>query len=290
MAAAEDRPGTFWWTWRRMLATATLAALTAWGTYEVISWPDVAGLAARAPETTAFIERYRARQRVAGRSEAVAWRPVEDERISAHLKRAAVAAEDMEFFSHQGFSSSEMKAALREAVRQLESPRGASTITQQLAKNLWLTPSRNPARKLREAVLTRQLEHHLSKRRILALYLNVVEFGPGVYGAEAAARTYFGKPAAQLTEREAAELAAGLPRPSSWHPGVESRAYRRYVEEIERRMAAAPFLRRAVGGGGPPAADSLPLRLPDRESLLTDLRERVAPVETTLVESRGGPL
>src|SRR6266571_1295103 len=126
-----------------------------------------------------------------------------------------------------------------QALEERKIPRGASTITQQLAKNLWLTPSRSPLRKAREGVLTWQLERALSKRRILELYLNVVEFGPGVYGAEAAGRRYFGKPAAELDEDEAAQLAAALPKPRAWHPGVKTPSYRRYVENIRRRMDRA---------------------------------------------------
>src|SRR6185503_21141231 len=97
------------------------------------------------------------------------------------------------------------------------------TISQQVAKNLWLSPSYNPLRKVKEAVLTWQLERNLSKRRILELYLNFAEFGPGTYGAEAAARRYFGTSAAGLSTGQAAQLAAGLSRPKSWHPGVGSR-------------------------------------------------------------------
>lgn len=208
----------------------------------VATWPNVAELAVHPPVTTAFIDRYRAQRRAAGESVVVAWQWVSWEAISPHLKRAVVAAEDMEFFTHAGFSTTEIRAAVREAIERREAPRGASTITQQLAKNLWLSPSRSPLRKLREVVLTRQLERSLSKRRILALYLNVVEFGSGIYGAEAAARHYFGKPARLLTELEAAQLAASLPRPKSWHPGVASASYRRYVEEILRRMERATFL------------------------------------------------
>ena len=127
-----------------------------------------------------------------------------------------------------------------------ELPRGASTITQQLAKNLWLSPSRNPLRKLREGILTWQLERALSKRRILELYLNVVELGPGVYGVEAAARRYFGKPAAALEPMEAAQLAASLPRPRRWHPGVTSPAYQAHVKRVRERMERAQFLQRQV--------------------------------------------
>jgi monofunctional biosynthetic peptidoglycan transglycosylase len=152
---------------------------------------------------------------------------------------AALVAEDVDFFSHHGFALGEVQQALTRAIEERELPRGASTITQQLAKNLWLSPSRNPLRKAKEALLTVQLERTPGKRRILELYLNAVEFGPGIYGCEAASRHYFGKPALDLTEAEAAQLAAGLPLPSRWHPGVESRDYRRYVEAILRRMAKA---------------------------------------------------
>jgi monofunctional biosynthetic peptidoglycan transglycosylase len=216
-----------------------------------LTWPDVGSLAMARPRSTAFIDHYRQRQHAAGRSDAVAWQWVGGQRISPHLKRAVVAAEDMEFFSHSGFSAVEIRAAIRESVEEGRRLRGASTITQQLAKNLWLSPSRNPLRKLKELVLTWQLERELSKRRILELYLNVVEFGPGVYGAEAAARTYFGKPASSLTEREAAGLAASLPRPSSWHPGVDSPSYHRYVDDILARMARADFLWRHIGAEPP---------------------------------------
>jgi len=224
-----------------------LAALLLAGAWEVWTWPRVRSLATRPPATTAFIERYREAQRAAGRVDRVAWTWVPYAAISPHLKRAVLAAEDIGFFDHQGFDLSEMRASLEKAVEEGEVPRGASTITQQLAKNLWLSPSRNPWRKVKEAILTWQLERSLPKRRILELYLNVVQFGRGVYGAEAAARHFFGHAAADLTDDEAAQLAAGLPRPSLWHPGVTSRAYQAYVQIIRRRMARAEFLLRLVG-------------------------------------------
>ena len=242
--------------------------------FQRLSWPDVAALAERRPETTSFIVAYQARRRAAGESDGVAWIWVPWSAISVHLKRAAPSAEDLEFFFHEGFSRAEMKAAIRKALAEGRAPRGASTITQQLAKNLWLSPSRNPWRKVKEALLTRSLEKHLTKRRILEIYLNVVEFGPGVYGAEAAARRYFGKPAAELTEHEAAMLAASLPRPSTWHPGSESRAYARYVGEIENRMARAGFLWKYLGEA-PPLA--LPESLVIPESLLVPI---IPPVDS----------
>jgi monofunctional glycosyltransferase len=221
--------------WPRVVGVGVIVAL-AYLAWEAVRWPNVAALATRPPASTAFIERYRALEREAGRSGRVQWTWVPYGRIAIPLKRAVVVAEDASFFSHRGFATAEIREAIDKAVREFGLPRGASTITQQLAKNIWLSPSRNPLRKAKEAMLTWQLERALSKRRILEIYLNVVEFGPGVYGAEAASRRYFGKPAAELTDEEAALLAAGLPRPSIWHPGVGTRAYRRYVDDIRRRM------------------------------------------------------
>lgn len=233
------------------------------GAIQWLTWPDVAGLATAPPDHTAFMDTYRMRRHTAGDDTTVVWHWVAWDAISVHAKRAVVAAEDMEFFAHNGFSSSEMAVALREALAG-ERFRGASTITQQLAKNLWLSPSRNPWRKVKEALLTRSLERRLSKQRILEIYLNVVEFGPGLYGVEAAARQYFAKPAGALTEYEAAMLAASLPRPTSWHPGVGSAAYARYAADIQERMTRATFLWRILGADHalppapvPPLVDSI---------------------------------
>jgi monofunctional biosynthetic peptidoglycan transglycosylase len=162
------------------------------------------------------------------------------------MKLAVLVAEDANFFSHRGFDTGEIQNALRKSFDDLELPRGASTISQQLVKNLWLSPSRDPLRKAREAVLTWQLERTLGKRRILELYLNVVEFGPGVWGVESASRRYFGKPAAELGDNEAAMLAAVLPSPASWYPGSPSPGYRRHAEAVRRRMDRAQFLRRVI--------------------------------------------
>lgn len=222
-----------------LIAAGALALLGAW---LVATWPDVAQLATRDPETTAFIERSRERQRASGRAAEVAWSPVPLRRIARPLQLAVLVAEDDRFFSHDGFAREEVKKALSDAVERRRAPRGASTLTQQLAKNLWLSPSRNPLRKVKEAVLTVQLERELSKERILELYLNVAEFGPGIHGAEAAARHYYGKSAAALDEAEAAALAASLTRPSTWHPGVTSAGYQRRVALILDRMHRWPWV------------------------------------------------
>jgi monofunctional biosynthetic peptidoglycan transglycosylase len=231
-----------------ILGAASLAGVLYCG-YVWLSWPDVAELERENPSTTAFIERYRTRAATDADLPQLLWHWVEYPAISVHAKRAIVVAEDIEFFSHAGFSTAEIRAAIREALEEGETPRGASTITQQLAKNLWLSPSRNPLRKLKEAILTRQLEESLGKRRILEIYLNVVEFGRGIYGIGAASQYYFDKPASQLTEREAAMLAAALPRPTTWHPGVDDPYYLRYVADILDRMERAQFLWKYVDNG-----------------------------------------
>ena len=232
--------------WGRSLALLALLLIAGAAIYELVTWPDVGVLAKRDPESTAFLERWRARERAAGRPGAATLRPVPWSRIADELKLAVVVAEDIDFFSHRGFATAEMRTALEKAMAERKAPRGASTLTQQLAKNLFLSPARNPWRKAKEALLTRQLERRLSKRRILELYLNVVELGPGVWGVEPAARRYFGKSAAAVSGHQAAQLAAALPRPSQWHPGVASRGYLRAVARVEARMAQAGWVLREI--------------------------------------------
>ena len=216
---------------------SVVAALLSASIFVVVTWPDVGVLSQSNPDSTAFIDRARSL------GTKVEWRWVSADAISIELKKAVLVGEDLSFFDHKGFDTYEIRIAARDAIEG-KRVRGASTITQQLAKNLWLTPSRSPVRKLREIILTYQLEHHLSKKRILEIYLNVVEFGPGIYGAEAAARHYFGVPAADLNAEQSAQLAASLPRPSKWHPGVESRGYERSVSRILSLMERCGWLER----------------------------------------------
>jgi monofunctional biosynthetic peptidoglycan transglycosylase len=233
----------------RRLLRILLILLVAWIGWEIATWPDVAAMKEERPKTTAFIEKHKhggLLGRLTRKEREVEWKWVPYSRISSNLKRAVLVSEDIRFFSHKGFDDTEIRAALEDAWEDKELPRGASTLTQQLAKNLWLSASYNPLRKVKEAILTRQLEKELPKKRILEIYLNVVEFGPGIYGAEAAARHYYGKSCRSLTERQAAELAASLPRPKSWHPGSKSRAYSRKVRSIQRRMGKARWLRREI--------------------------------------------
>lgn len=162
-----------------------------------------------------------------------AWRDLD--RISPHLSRAVIAAEDNRFCEHAGY---DLVALTGQLDRWLsgERPRGASTITMQTAKNLFLWPDRDPARKLIEAWLTWQIELLWPKARILEVYLNVVEFGPGIYGAEAAARTFFARPASALTPIQAARLAVVLPNPREYSPSAPSPTLAAHAREIGRRV------------------------------------------------------
>ena len=140
--------------------------------------------------------------------------------ISDNLKTAVLVGEDDAFFEHEGFDYARIKDAITVDWEKKRFAQGASTITQQLARNLFLSTSKNPVRKLKEAILTYRMEHELEKRRILDIYLNVIEWGDNIYGAEAASRYYFGKPASQVSLNEAVLLAAIIPNPRRMNPMV----------------------------------------------------------------------
>ena len=160
-------------------------------------------------------------------------------RISAQLKRAMIAAEDARFVEHEGFDWDGIALALEKNERRGRIVAGGSTITQQLAKNLFLSPTRSYWRKAEEAVITLMLEGILDKRRIFELYLNVIEWGNGVFGAEAAAKRYFGVSAAQLNAEQAARLAAMAPNPRFYERNPGAPGLRRKIGIIEARMPAA---------------------------------------------------
>ncbi len=224
--------------------------------YVYLTIPDVRGLATVTPETTAFIELRRAEAHDAGKSFTLRRRAVPYNRISNHLKRAVVVAEDSAFFQHEGLDYGQIRESFESSLEAGGPMRGASTITQQLAKNLYLSPSRNPVRKLRELIITRRLEAALSKRRILEIYLNSIEWGDGIFGCEAAARAYFRKPAAELTAREAALLAGAIINPRVHNPATPTPRLLRRQQIILRRMGSAPARPEA------PAADRSPAEPP----------------------------
>jgi len=182
------------------------------------SLPDIKSLARTNPTATTLMEIRQAQAVEKGEPAIRTWTWVPLNRISTNLQRAVIAAEDASFFSHEGFDWEGIKDAALNNLEAGKMKRGGSTITQQLAKNLYLSSERSLLRKAQEALITRLLEHHLTKGRILEIYLNIAEWGRGVYGAEAAARHHFGKSAVELTQDEAAWLAAMLPSPLRYDP------------------------------------------------------------------------
>jgi monofunctional glycosyltransferase len=223
----------------RLAGRAILVALAAGfgcAAYIYLTLPDVRDLKTSNPATTAFIE-IRAREaheKGEHPRRVQRWAPYA--RISSHLKKAVLVAEDSAFWTHGGVDFEQIKESMEVNFERMEFARGASTITQQLAKNLYLSPSKNPIRKIRELLIARHLEAELTKQRILELYLNVIEWGDGIYGADAAARSYFRKPAADLDAPESALLAAAIINPRVLDPGRPSPRLRRRQQMILQRM------------------------------------------------------
>ena len=215
---------------------ATLAALFACGAYVYLTTPDVRELRTKNPDTSAFIDLRAREARARGEEPKRVQRWVTYGRISPHLVRAVLVTEDSAFWQHDGLDYQQIRESMEVNLERGEFARGASTITQQLAKNLYLSPSKNPVRKVRELLIARRLEAELSKQRILEIYLNIIEWGDGVYGAEAAARTYFGKSAAQLSQPESALLAAAIANPRVMNPGSPTARLRRRQQMVMRRM------------------------------------------------------
>jgi monofunctional biosynthetic peptidoglycan transglycosylase len=172
------------------------------------------------------------------------WVPLSN--ISPYLVKAVLIAEDDKFWSHEGFDFEAVQKALEKDMRAGRLKFGGSTISQQLARNLYLSPKKSLVRKMREAIITWRMEKVLSKRRILELYLNLVEWGDGIFGVEAASRYYFGKPSSEMTPQEAARLAAVLPNPRKYHPAggqryVVNRSAMIYTIMIQRGIVIPEY-------------------------------------------------
>lgn len=219
---------------RTLLVILVIVGVSAAGLW--LSLPDVSSLKHNVPSKTAFMRLRLEEASRAGRPFRLrqSWAPLE--RISPYLRQAVIVAEDANFYGHHGIDWTEMRAALLHNWKQRRLRRGGSTITMQLAKNLYLSPRRNPVRKIRELLIARRLERALSKGRILELYLNLIEWGDGVFGAEAAARHYFGVPSAALTADQAALLTAIIPNPRRYGRHLASRYVQRKKQIIVERM------------------------------------------------------
>jgi monofunctional biosynthetic peptidoglycan transglycosylase len=220
---------------RRLLLLSLAAALGA----AVLFWatlPDVRPLAKAWPATTAFMERRKAELARRGESTRLDWTPVPLSRIAPDVQRAVIVAEDARFWEHEGVDWEATREALEKNWEKGKVKVGGSTITQQLAKNLYLSPARTPWRKLRELAIAKRLEDELTKKRILELYVNVIEFGPRTFGVEAAARRYMGVSAHDLTREQAAELAAIIPSPRIYDPVRHPDRVARRAQRILRWM------------------------------------------------------
>jgi monofunctional biosynthetic peptidoglycan transglycosylase len=218
------------------IALATVALLFAYLAYVYLTLPDVRPLRTTAPVTTAFIELRADEARERGETPRRDQRWVAYDGMSPGLKRAVIVSEDSRFWEHQGIDVEEIEKSIETNWARGTFVRGASTITQQLAKNLYLSPSKNPFRKLRELFITRRLEAELSKKRILELYLNEIEWGDGIYGAEAAARRYFRMSAMALGPDQSALLAASIINPRLLNPARPTRRLLSRQRLIRARM------------------------------------------------------
>jgi monofunctional glycosyltransferase len=214
----------------------TVLAIFACGSYVWLTTPDVRALVTSQPTTTAFMQLRADEARLAGKTPHQFQKWVSLNRISPTLRRAVLLAEDAGFWEHQGIDYEEIRAAIEANWTRGTPLRGASTITQQLAKNLYLSPSRNPLRKLTELYITRRLEAELSKERILELYLNLIEWGDGIWGAEAAAETYFQTTAANVSPEQAALLAGAIINPRVYSPAHPNARLQRRQQIILARM------------------------------------------------------
>jgi monofunctional biosynthetic peptidoglycan transglycosylase len=219
----------------RFLVAAAAFAFAGLG-YIWLTLPDVRPLRKTPPATTAWMDMRAAQAKAAGKPVRKVQRWVSYGRISPNLTRAVLLAEDGAFWSHEGIDFDEMKIAIEDSWEKGEPLRGASTITQQLAKNLYLSPSPNPARKIQEFLIARRLEVELSKQRILELYLNEIEWGDGIWGCEAAARAYFGVSASDLSAEQAALMAGAIINPIRYSPAHPNGRLLRRQQIILRRM------------------------------------------------------
>jgi len=211
------------------------------GEYLLLPNERLKALETQNPRRTALMDQREREAAESGKSYRIrqTWVPLS--RISPDLVHAVIVSEDGTFYEHGGVDWYEVQESIEKNIEEGRTVRGGSTISQQLAKNLYLSTSRDPLRKLKELIITLRMERMLSKRRILELYLNVIEWGNGVFGAEAAARKYFGVSADAITREQAAELAAVIPSPLRHQPDGSSSYVGRRTATILERMNARGY-------------------------------------------------
>ncbi len=219
----------FRWSWKSLLLILVMDA-----GYLIGIWPDWKIYSDGPIQQSNFIRNYISKQYQQRNWPRLHWNPVSIKNIPRHMHRALIVAEDARFYSHSGIDTDALKEAMEYNLSEKRFVYGGSTISQQTIKNIFLSPSRNPLRKWHEFVLTIDMERNLSKKRILALYLNIVEFGRGIYGVDAAAQYYWGIPASDLSVKQAIELAATLPAPVKHNPDTRTRFFLKRVKKIGR--------------------------------------------------------
>ena len=238
------------------LAALLLAvAVFAYAWWGLPARAEVRALSKQNPGPTSVMRQREDEARRSGRAlrSQQSWVPIG--RISRHLVHAVLASEDQKFFGHEGVDWDAIKESVEANRAQRRFARGGSTITQQLAKNLFFTTHKSLVRKARELLVARWLEEDLSKRRILELYLNVIEWGQGIYGCQAAAQRYYGKACADLSPPEAAGLAAMIPNPRRINPRVDAGRHARAQRRVMWLMANAGYLGRQGLGSEPPPVE-----------------------------------
>ncbi len=202
--------------------------------YLIGIWPDWKIYTEGPIQQSNFIRSYITQQHKNRDWPQLRWDPVSINKISRNMHRALIVAEDARFYSHGGIDTEALKDAMEYNLSEKRFVYGGSTISQQTIKNIFLSPSRNPLRKWHELILTIGMEQNLSKKRILALYLNIAEFGRGIYGVNAAAKYYWGIPASELSAKQAIELAATLPAPVNHNPDTRTRFFLKRTKKIGR--------------------------------------------------------
>lgn len=208
---------------RRKLFGILVVSFLLWIAFEYFSLPTGKEYITNRPKLTPLMLLRENEALLQGRRFSLSYHWVPISKIPNSLIRSVLAGEDFSFFEHEGFDFGEISQVIIDFFSHLRAPRGASTITQQLAKNLYLSQSKSPVRKIKEAIITRRLERNLSKWRILELYLNIIEWGDGVFGAEAASRYYFNKSVESIDQLQSAKLAAIIPAPlTTYNPKTQS--------------------------------------------------------------------
>jgi monofunctional biosynthetic peptidoglycan transglycosylase len=246
-------------------------------------YPDISDLKETNPVPTAFME-YRLEEWAdQNRDKKIQHQWVSMNKISPNIIKAVLIAEDDGFWNHDGFDVKGMENAIERSLKK-GVVAGGSTISQQLSKNLYLSPSKNPVRKIKEAIITWRIENSLSKRRILEIYLNVAEWGDGIFGIEAAARHYYGKSAKRLTAREASRLASVLPNPIRYNPIGDQKYVKnrsRIIYKImKRRGVVIPEFREVMT---PPKVEETIIQ--ESNESISDLFGETAPEEASLIET-----